>query len=152
MQGITEKQYWKEIRALAKEADKRVKEGEEPSDVVHEMVDGHQWIIYTHYLPYVLINTRNEEAAFDAYGEVSGDHYSALLTPLAYYAMEQDVYEHMKQGNPRHTRPKKPAKKKRRSGRPKSPYSRARKGGGSRKINPKKKATGVRSLVSKALK
>lgn len=52
--------------------------------------------------------------------------------------------------NPFHTRPKKPGKKKRKSGRPSAPYSRARAGGGRRK-NPKK-ATNVRSLVAKALK
>ena len=147
---ITEKQYWKEIRSLAKDADKRVKEGEEPGDVLHETIDGHQWIIYYHYQPYVIAHTRNEDAVFDMVGEVSGDSTGAVLTQIAFYAMEQDVAEHMKESNPLHTRPEKPRKKKRKKGR-KQPYARARKGGGKR--NPDgKKVSGVRSLVSRALK
>lgn len=49
--------------------------------------------------------------------------------------------------NPKHTRPEKPRRKKRKTGRPSKPYGRERKGGGKRK-NP----ISVRSLVARALK
>ena len=145
--------YWSGVRSTAKEVEKQAKEyGEEPSDVLHQHIDGDQWIIYNAYHPWIISYTRNEDAVFDTVGEVSGNSASEVLTQIAFYAYYQDVSDAMSWNNPKHTRPEKPRKKK--PTRRRKPYSRERKGGGKRG-NPKdkgKRASGVRSLVSKALK
>lgn len=63
-------------------------------DWLHETLDGHQWVIYTHYNFDVLRYSSNHDAAADEYGGEElikdGDMNWALL---AYCAMEADVRE-----------------------------------------------------------
>ena len=157
MTKITEKEYWKEVKDLAKQVEEQVKEyDQDPHDALHETIDGHQWLIYYAYHPWILAHTRNEDAVFDIVGEVSGDSTSAVLTQIAFYALYQDVsdaidWDELHENNPKHTRPEKPRKKKRK-GKRAQPYARTRPGGGRRGNPKKKKVSGVRSLVSKALK
>ena len=73
------------------------------------------------------------------------DYYSEQLTSSG---PDRGRYTDIEtEANPLHTRPEKPRRKKRKSGR-KKPYARERKGGG-KKANP---GVNVRSLVAKAMK
>ncbi len=100
---ITEKEYWQEVRSLAisilddaweqhpSEDDQRERE-EFMSDRLHEDVDGHQWIIYTHYNVQVLHCAHNPEAYWDQMGEApQAENYGQLMAVLAYSALQEDV-------------------------------------------------------------
>lgn len=89
---ITMKEYWREVAAIAREAKKRARsEHQDIQDILHEMIDGHEWIIYTWANPYVLIHSRNEDALFDSMGETVAKSYSEIMQQMAYFALETDV-------------------------------------------------------------
>lgn len=92
---ITEKEYWTEVKAIAREVRREAKErGEEETDVLAETVDSHQWVIYTWAAPYVLIHTRNADAAWDVTGcDPIGKSYGQLMAVLAFFALHEDVSE-----------------------------------------------------------
>lgn len=46
---MTSQEYHAEIESLANEAAERIRGGDDRGDVVHELIDGHQWCIYTRY-------------------------------------------------------------------------------------------------------
>lgn len=102
MDPITSADYWKEISELAADmvhevADEIAAENEDDardrlSDLTHETVDGHQWIIYTYYNQQVLQHTRNEDAFADC-GLTSPDSFSAITLQCAFWAMRQDLSE-----------------------------------------------------------
>ena len=98
---ITSHGYWKEIRALAKLV--HTKEGydedADESDILHELIDGHEWIIYTWAYPWVLMHSDNEDALFDAQGPTEATNYSQIMQLMAFYAMEQDVMDALSRGN-----------------------------------------------------
>lgn len=88
---ISYKEYWREVKSLAKQAKKEKRAGYDPTDIVHELVDGHQWIIYTAYNPFVLIHSQNEDALFDSMGSSEFESYSDAMAKMAYFALEADV-------------------------------------------------------------
>jgi hypothetical protein len=62
------------------------------SDRLHEMIDGHQWIIYYGYNTEVLKHTNNEDAYIDNFGEWPADKgLNDLQMLAAFEAMRQDV-------------------------------------------------------------
>ncbi len=94
---LTEQSYYEEIRNIADNlAQETGGDTDVASERVHETVDGHQWIIYTHYNAQVLHCSRNEGAYFDAYGPLEGcESYSDVTVKLAFAAMCQDVHEEL---------------------------------------------------------
>ncbi len=98
---ITEKEYWQEVRSLAisilddaweAHAEEEDERNEFVHNRLHEDVDGHQWIIYTHYNVQVLHHAHNPEAHWDQVGcapEV--DSYGQMMAVLAYFALQEDV-------------------------------------------------------------
>jgi hypothetical protein len=87
-------EYYAEIRALAQEARQRsYEDGQDIQEVVHELVDGHQWVIYTHYGLQVLQYSRHENAYFDTFGPLTADTFCSVMAKLTYAAMEADVQE-----------------------------------------------------------
>ena len=63
---ITAEEYANEIHDLAQScAEEAHEQGRDLYDVIHETVDGHQWVIYTRYNLYVLQHTFNPNAHED---------------------------------------------------------------------------------------
>ncbi len=101
MTNITHTQYWKEIDALATDIAAEAKdEQRDIYEVLHEWIDGHEWVIYhANNLP-VLEHASNPEAFIDACGsEAAGDELkrgglNSLHMSLAYFAITEDVQNH----------------------------------------------------------
>jgi hypothetical protein len=91
---ITQQQYWAEINELAQDAFNEKDNYEDRIDYVHELVDGHQWVIYNAYHFDVLKHCSDENAYFENFGEApTGSNVHEILIKLVYAAMEQDVLE-----------------------------------------------------------
>lgn len=107
MTDITRTSYNEEIRSIA---DELVKEAMEQCDndredaeeaindrMLHETIDGHQWVIYTAYNMDVLRHSDSSDAYTDNFGtEDAGSvlkerGIDGLHAVMAYCAMEQDV-------------------------------------------------------------
>jgi hypothetical protein len=106
MEPLTRKEYFDEIRAIRANALEEYKEygsdtdpNEWVSEWLHQTIDGHEWIIYNWYHTQVLTWTDNDDAAFDVIEKVSGTNSTEVLTPLAFYAMEADVRDHLDMGD-----------------------------------------------------
>lgn len=92
--NISQQEYWDEVRNLAKEAHDMVVEDEtrDLGDMIHELVDGHEWVIYTAYNFDVLKHTESDSEIEDLFGdEKVGDGWHALLGKAAYAALAGDV-------------------------------------------------------------
>ena len=90
---VLRKEYYDGVRGLAQEVASRVKDGEDYSDVLHEVVDGSYWVIYTHANFQVLMCSDHHDAYSEDFGEppVSGNDIN--WAALAYAAMARDVSE-----------------------------------------------------------
>ena len=91
---MTEKEYWAEVKELAayilEEASDR---DEDVQDVLHEVIDGHQWVIYTHQNREVLLHCSNPDA-YAEIGEVPVLESGTLnWAAMAYLALAEDVQE-----------------------------------------------------------
>jgi hypothetical protein len=96
MERFTSEEYYAQCRAIAEECCEEA-EGDEndAADKVHEVVDGHEWIIYTFYNGIVLEHSRNDGAHFENFGPLEADGYSDAMVKMAYAAMSQDVMEYL---------------------------------------------------------
>ena len=85
------REYYEEVSSLAKEIVKDAKERDDDvSDVMHEWVDGHEWIIYTYKAKFVCLASRHEDADLDQIGERES------VESQAYFAMCQDIYDNIR--------------------------------------------------------
>ena len=89
------REYREEIERIAADA---VQESEEYhtdlEDTLHQMIDGHAYIIYTHNAYKVREHTQNWDSYHDVYGDkVEGEHIDQIVTQYAYFAMCADVRE-----------------------------------------------------------
>ena len=94
---LTHREYWDEIQELAKSIPKEAKEHDRDLyEVMHETIDGHQYVIYTYQSKAVLLHTRNDHAYEDNFGSegVTRDGRVSFEV-MAYCAMEQDVIDCM---------------------------------------------------------
>ena len=92
--------YWAEIKSIAEDVIAECEEyGQDLYDYTHEVVDGHQWIIYNAYNDDVIKHSGNPDAWEDCY---SNEDIGRLVTDggmdnaragQAYFAMQQDVSE-----------------------------------------------------------
>lgn len=97
---MDEREYWAEVMAIAAllsdeealEAD--YGEDYDTYDVAHEIVDGHQFIIYYANAAKVMQYSKNQDAYWDQFGQTpDADSWWGLLPPLAYAAMLQDIWD-----------------------------------------------------------
>ena len=94
-----QKTYYSEIRSMAEDYQKRIEEGEFDDrdsllEDIHETLDGHQFVIYTHKAQCVCLVSSNDGRAADEYGAdclVIGGSLNWSI--MAYCAMEADLYE-----------------------------------------------------------
>lgn len=106
MSELTHKKYWDEVRATAEWiADTRplfaggegfVSEGydaRDPYDALHERIDGHEYIIYTHKARTVLALTGNWDAYQFQYGDAPKDEHVQ-----AFAAMIADIHDDAQDG------------------------------------------------------
>lgn len=114
--NITENNYWKEIDSLASSLvddaiDDLEYEGEEITresiedlindSLLHETIDGHQWVIYYAYNDDVLRYTSNGDAYEYVYGNemlgelVKDKGIDSAKMMMAYFAMYADVQEQL---------------------------------------------------------
>lgn len=90
MSDLTLAEYSKEVTELAQTVAKEAcDENRDVSDVLHETIDGHQWVIYTAYHFDVLKHSPNDGAYFDEIGELTLT--SLDLAPIVYAALAADV-------------------------------------------------------------
>lgn len=98
--SITYQEYREEVCRIAQDVIEEASEyGQDVHDVVHETVDGHQWIIYYAYNEDVLKHADNPDAWEDCYnnegiGQVVVDQgMQGARAVQAYFALSRDVNE-----------------------------------------------------------
>jgi hypothetical protein len=93
---MTSEDYWDEIESLAREVTREAREYQRDiSEVLHETLGDHQWVVYYRFNPLVLAYSDNS-----AYGLSEGlistkirDH-DEYQGQAAYWAMYADVQNH----------------------------------------------------------
>lgn len=109
MSDITRFDYIDEIEAICKNIAEEMYDEQEwcsydeyvdaANERVHEVVDGHQWVIYYAYNLQVLMHSDNDEAMIEELGEESAGHVlrenglNGLHSALAFWAMYRDVMD-----------------------------------------------------------
>jgi hypothetical protein len=95
MNEITSHEYWQEIESLCKQVFEECQEYQrEPCDVLHETLDGHQWVIYTRYAFDVLKHSDNDGAAIEEMGAEAATKDGVMnWALLVYCAMHQDCID-----------------------------------------------------------
>lgn len=89
-------EYYQAVRGLAQEVVRREKDGEDLNDVIHEIVDGSYWVIYTHANFQVLMCTDHHDAYMEDFGDVPVEGRDGLnWAALAYAALARDVAEQL---------------------------------------------------------
>jgi hypothetical protein len=61
-------------------------------DGLHETLDGHQWVIYTHQARQVIVHSDNPNYMIEEFGLEPGDHFM-FDERRAYWAMYADIME-----------------------------------------------------------
>jgi len=91
---ITQREYRAEVQAIAECL--KVEEHDDITDALHEIIDGHQWIIYTWKAKHVMLWTDNEDAAAEVGCAFSSDmNHGEYTMRAAFYAMFQDVVDRL---------------------------------------------------------
>ena len=96
--SITYQEYREEVCRIAQDVIEEASEyGQDVHDVVHETVDGHQWVIYYAYNDDVIKHTSNPDSWEDCYtaediGElVLEQGIDGARSTQAFWALYQDV-------------------------------------------------------------
>lgn len=88
------REYWNEIASIAECVTAEAREyGSDAYDVLHETLDGHEFVIYTRKAQEVIAWSPNDDAFRDM-GVECGDNSPMFWSRVAYCAMRQDVLEH----------------------------------------------------------
>ena len=67
---LSHKAYWEEIQALIEQVMEEAAERQEmPADILWELIDSHEWVIYTHQAQSILPHTRNENYVVEEWGD-----------------------------------------------------------------------------------
>ena len=96
MKRIDYRDYWTEVAELAKSITAEAREHDrEIGDVLHETIDGHEWVIYTYMAQQVLVHSPNDGYAVEEFGiDAVIQDGSLNWSALAFGAMYADVSEH----------------------------------------------------------
>jgi len=99
---MTSSEYWIEVHAIGdtlNDSDALTEEyGEDadPSEVLWEITDGHEFVIYNFKALKVMEYTSNADAFFEQGMELGApDSFFSMLPPLAMMAMQADVQDYM---------------------------------------------------------
>lgn len=91
----TTSSYFREIQAIVYGCFEQARdEHREPSEILHETLDGHEWVIYTHKAKQVLAHSSHEDYVAENFG-TDGilDGGSINWSLLAYGAMMGDCLD-----------------------------------------------------------
>lgn len=91
------REYWSEIESIAQSVTAEAAEHDRDIyEVLHETLDGHEFVIYTRKAQEVIALSPNDDAFRDSgLGPIdSSDSNPMFWSQVAYCAMEQDVLEH----------------------------------------------------------
>ena len=107
MNEITSSEYWNEINELADDlcretfedclGDVSAAESQIQDYRLHELVDGHQWVIYNYYNQFVMQHSDNTDYYIDNFGSDDAGNIlkerglSGLHNTLAYFCMYADI-------------------------------------------------------------
>jgi hypothetical protein len=94
--AFTSAEYWAEIESLAKQVTEEAREhNRDISDVLHETIDGHSWVIYYHNTWAVCFHSPHRNDFFDDFGAADGvESLEEILGKCAFWALYRDVSEH----------------------------------------------------------
>ena len=99
---ITYHEYWQQVDQIAQmlaDPDALAEEyGEDadPSEVLWEITDGHEFVIYYNKAAAVMQHSDNQDAYWEEMGETpAADSWWSLLPPLAMMAMQADIQDRM---------------------------------------------------------
>jgi hypothetical protein len=92
---MTGDEYWTEIESLAREITREAREyRRDLYDVLHETIDGHQWVTYTRFHASVLAHSDHDSAMWDE-GLADGiQSHDECMMRAAFCAMVADVQSH----------------------------------------------------------
>jgi len=97
---ITYREYWAQVASLADDAAETVRDypedegGQNVHDVIHELVDSHQWIIYYHQNLAVMEHTDNDSAMLDHAGVdglAGAESWHEVCVRFAFWAFWADI-------------------------------------------------------------
>lgn len=90
---MDQREYWEEIESLAQQVTKEARDdGRDIYDVLHETIDGHQWVIYYRFHTDVLGHSPNDSAMWNDGLEMGISSHDMMRA--AFCAMLADVREH----------------------------------------------------------
>ena len=110
---MTSKEYWDEIESIASglikkqqelSADEELERGyieDAINDLLHEITDGHRWVIYNAYHFSVLEHSENAEygvteGLIDCADDIKAGGLHKLLMSMCYWAMYADIYDRVR--------------------------------------------------------
>ena len=97
---VTYREYWAQVAGVADDAAEIVRDwpvaegGTDVNDVIHELVDSHQWIIYYHQNLAVMEHTDNDGAMLDHMGMdglTGADSWHEVCVRFAFWAFWADI-------------------------------------------------------------
>lgn len=93
---ITYRDYWTEVAGLAKQITEEAKEYDRDIfDVLHETIDGHNWVIYTCKAQSIISHSSNDNYSVENFGvESILDERSLNWSAIAFGCLYGDVSEH----------------------------------------------------------
>lgn len=106
--NITSQEYWTEVQSIAANIISDNKDQYQDRDeleeaindtLLHEVIDGHQWVIYNSYNLDVYQHSDNQDYAIDNFGTevleyaLKENGLSGLHTVLAYWCLYADVQD-----------------------------------------------------------
>ena len=92
---MNRQEYWEEIESLAQQVTKEARDdGRDIYDVLHETIDGHQWVIYYRFHAEVLQHTDNDSAMWNEGLNEGINSHDEYMQRAAFCAMLADVREH----------------------------------------------------------
>lgn len=97
---ITYREYWAQVASVADDVAETVRDypedegGQDVHDVIHELVDSHQWIIYYHQNLAVMEHTDNDGALLEhmgADGLAGAESWHEVCVRFAWWAFAADI-------------------------------------------------------------
>lgn len=88
--------YWSDVRGIVEDARRAIKDGEisspaELDDWLHETVDGHQRVIYTHAALETLMFCESDGDAEESLDFIATQSVHSLYSQIAYYGLLGDA-------------------------------------------------------------
>ncbi len=96
-EAVLRAEYWQAVRNYAQQFIDESEEIEDKYDYLHQLVDGSEWIIYTHRNFKVLMFSENDDIYIEDFG-TQGLLQNARINwaALAFSAFERDILDQLK--------------------------------------------------------